>query len=546
MDFTGAGTLREALMLMPIARTAASALIVGLLASGRPGIARTQDTTATVTGVVRDDQGHPLAEAYIYTPETRRDTRSDKQGLFELRGLPPGAVHIRVRYIGYEPINTVLTLRRGERRHLLLVFGDVAGAAQAESARAAEGGVDSVAGGFVTPDTSAVFSYERFGIELLRGAVRHAALDSSRVLSPLSAGQALALLLLAARDSTAILMGRGLHLGQLSAADLAARSRRFNEATRERRDVILKVANALWVDTSATLRRDLARAAEAQFAAVVRTLPLTKPVAVSAINHWADSVTAGLIPEVRKDTFDTDTKVVLTNAVYFRGMWLDAFDTAVTRDRPFTAADGSRPLVPTMERTGTYAYRRGAGYQALRIPYRSGLSAMYLLLPDSGLSPVALLDSLVPSGWPLPDPRRNELEVDVRLPRLHITQGTDLRPPLTALGLGIMFDSTRADLSGLVEPRPDLPPPCPPLSSGIRVDACTRHRVSSATQQVYLDVDEQGTKAAAVTTIGIEEAITSVPPPPIPFYVDRPFLFALRDERTGTFLFMGYVAAPNR
>ena len=511
------------------------------------GLARAQDSSASVVGDVRSADGHPLEGVFLYTLEGGRQANSDSQGRFEFRDLAPGTVHIRVRYIGYRPFVTTVTLAAGERQTLHLQLGGAPPAqarAQAESARAAAGGVDSVADGLVAPDTAASFGYERFGIELLRAALRGASREDSRVLSPLSAGQALAVLLGAARDSTAILLGRALDLDGLDAAGLAALSRRFNEASRERHDVILKVANALWVDTAETLQDAFARTARTQFAAVVRTLPLTKQVAVGAINHWADSVTAGLIPEVRRDTFPTGTEVVLTNAVYFKGQWLDAFDSALTRERPFASADGGQAPVPMMERTGSFAYRRGRGYQALRIPYRDGLSAMYVLLPDSELSAVALLDS-IGTSWPLPDPRREAQAVNLRMPRLHLTQGTDLRPPLAALGLDIIFDSMRADFGGLVVPRRDLPPPCPPLSSGSGGGICTRHRVSSATQRVYLDVDEQGTKAAAVTTVAMEMEVTAYIEPPH-FWVDRPFLFALRDERTGTFLFMGYVASPTR
>ena len=114
------------------------------------------------------------------------------------------------------------------------------------------------------------------------------------------------------------------------------------------------------------------------------------------------------------------------------------------------------------------------------------------------------------------------------------------------LDLGIVFDSARADFGGLVVPRPERPPPCPPLSSGIHADACTRYRISEAAQHVFIDVDEKGTEAAAVTAFGVEVVITSAPPPPIKFFVDRPFLFALRDEKTGTFLFLGLIGGPHQ
>jgi serpin B len=297
----------------------------------------------------------------------------------------------------------------------------------------------------------------------------------------------------------------------------------------------------VWVDTSATLQPAFARRAAMQYGATARTLPLRTPEVVPIVNHWADSVTAGLIPEIRRKPFGGRVEVAITNAAYFRGLWLEPFDTALTRQREFTTAAGERLRVATMDRRAVFAYRRGPGYQALRLPYRAGLTAMYLVLPDSGLTPAGVLDSLVRAGWPVPDPRREMRDVHLRLPRLHVTQATDLRRPLTVIGMGIVFDSARADFGGLVVPKPGRPPPCPPLSSGIWSDACTRYRIQDATQHVFLEVDEQGTEAAAVTSVAFEAVVTSVPPPPIPFYVDRPFLLALRDEKTGTLLFVGYV-----
>jgi len=127
-----------------------------------------------------------------------------------------------------------------------------------------------------------------------------------------------------------------------------------------------------------------------------------------------------------------------------------------------------------------------------------------------------------------------------------VTQATNLRPAFTALDMGILFDSARADFGGLVVPRPERPPPCPPLSSGSHVGACTRYRISEAAQHAYLDVDEKGTEAAAVTALAFEVVITSAGPPPIRFFVDRPFLLAVRDEKTGTILFVGFIAGPRQ
>ncbi|HMA39183.1 MAG TPA: serpin family protein [Gemmatimonadales bacterium] len=403
--------------------------------------------------------------------------------------------------------------------------------------------LDSAALGLVSTDTAVAFTYERFGIRLLRAAVRHSSPDSSRVLSPLSAGQALALAFGAAKDSTALAIALGLDIGSLSADGLAVRNHWFNEMVRTRRDIVLRVANGFWVDTSAMLRPAFARWARDRYGAAVQTLPLRSAQFVAILNRWADSTTDGAIRRIRDKPFRDSVKVVLANAIYFKGDWLEPFDSSLTQDRLFTTAAGALITTPTMNRTATFAFRQGPGYRTLRIPYASGLTAMYIVLPDSGVRASTVLEDLERTGWPLPIPRTETRTVHVQLPRLHVERGTDLRPALTDLDMGILFDSSRADFGGLVLRRPDQPPFCPPLSSGVHLLACLRYRISDAAQRVYLDVNEAGTVAAAVTTLAFEIDLRGRPIP-IEFIVDHPFLFALRDERTGTLLLVGYVASP--
>lgn len=508
-----------------------------------------QDNGASIYGRIRTSAGQPVAGAEVEAWGTPLRTRADAQGRFDLRGLPSGTVYLSVTGTGFEPFERRFTLRRGLRLRwnpVIPISKWEARRAQQEATLAAAGGVDSIARGLVSTDTATGFTYQRFGIGLLRAALAHASTDSSRVISPLSAGQALAVALGAAKDSTAFAIARGLDIGVLGSEGLASRSRRFNSAVRSRRDITLRIANALWVDTSATLQTPFARWAREYYSAPVRTLPLRSPLVVSLLNRWADSTTKGAIPKIRDKPFRDSVKVVLTNAVYFKGQWLEPFDSSLTQDRPFTTAAGEHITTPTMDRTAHLGYRRGSGYQVLRIPYTAGLTAMYIVLPDSGFHAPSLVGNLERTGWPVPYSRTESKEVHVRLPRLHIAQATDLRAAFTDLDMGILFDSARADFGGLVVPRPNQPPPCPPLSSGVHLDACTRYRISDASQHVYLDVNERGTVAAAVTTIAFEVVTTALAPPPIEFIVDRPFLFALRDERSGTLLFAGYIASPRQ
>ncbi|MBA3891471.1 MAG: hypothetical protein H0X64_13165, partial [Gemmatimonadaceae bacterium] len=310
-----------------------------------------------------------------------------------------------------------------------------------------------------------------------------------------------------------------------------------------------RVANALWVDVDEQLQPEFSAWARDAFGATARSVPLDSARALPILNGWADSVTNGRIKQVVATPYDSSVATVLMNAVYMKSVWLAPFEKSATQPRAFTTAGGRRLDVPTMERTATLAYRRGAGYQALRIPYRAGLTSMYVILPDSGTPVRSVLDSLARTGWPVPDPRTESRRIQLRLPRFHVEQQTNLRTPFERLGLGIIFDSSRADFAKLVVPRPDRPPPCPPISRRAEMPfepPCTRIRVSKATQDVFIDVDEEGTEAAAVTVFAFELVATSMPPEPQRFFVDRPFLFALRDDRTGTLLFVGYVADPRR
>jgi serpin B len=249
---------------------------------------------------------------------------------------------------------------------------------------------------------------------------------------------------------------------------------------------------------------------------------------VDRINRWADSMTVGKIPIIYAAPLDSATKLAITNAVYIKAAWLVPFDTAATRDRPFVEGDGLRVEIPTMELTADLAYRTGTRYQSVRLPFRAGLTSLYVFLPDSGVSAADLLSELPVGRWPLPDPVHDLRAVHLQLPRLHIQDTINLVPPLSAMGMGTAFDGHRADFSRMFDLRPN-----------------ENASIGSASQRVTLDLDEEGAVAAAVTAIEML-VVTGVMevPRPVQFLVNRPFLFLLRDERSGSALFVGHVAHP--
>ena len=261
---------------------------------------------------------------------------------------------------------------------------------------------------------------------------------------------------------------------------------------------------------------------------MIASMPLATTAAADRINGWADSVTHGLIAKILDQPLPDTTRLFLANAIYFKGKWLDQFAKSATRDRDFMLVSGRTVRVPMMERVGDYQYRRVPGYQLLRMPYRGGRSALYVLLPDSGVTTAALEARLAREGWPGSFGKERRAEVRVVLPRFEARVSSSLDKPLRALGAALAYDCARADFSGMAR-----------RVSGNTLPLC----IGKATQTVYMRVDEEGTEAAAITGIPME-TVTSEPPPPIPFIVDRPFLFVLRDEVTGADLFIGRIARP--
>jgi serpin B len=182
-----------------------------------------------------------------------------------------------------------------------------------------------------------------------------------------------------------------------------------------------------------------------------------------------------------------------------------------------------------MSRVGGYGYLEGEGFRAVRMPYLGGRFAMYLFLPDSGSTPRALAGGLDAARWDGWMREFDEREVALTLPRFTWRGGMDLAGPLLEMGMRRAFG--RADFGGMLEP------------AWLAAAPGRRVFIEGVVQQAFVEVTEEGTEAAAVTEIpmAMDSVVT---PPPTPFVADRPFLFAVRDDRTGALLFIGQVNDP--
>ena len=290
---------------------------------------------------------------------------------------------------------------------------------------------------------------------------------------------------------------------------------------------VLTIANALWYQTGIPAKPDFISCNQQFFGATVDALDFTNSHSVEVINSWASEKTHGKITHIADGMMAPPPKLFLANAVYFKGKWEDPFDRGSTKDRAFHLRNGSQKQVPMMEMSRKFTYRRGTGYQAVRLPYEGYRLAMYVFLPDPGSSPEKLVGIMTGDKWErVTKPGFEDRDGTVVLPKLRLEYGVKLEQTLKALGMNVAFDPFgAADFSG-ISSRPLY--------------------ISAVRQRTFVEVNEEGTEAAAVTGMSVPLSSGPEPPPPPPFkmIVDRPFLFLIADEQTGTILFMGIIFEP--
>lgn len=281
--------------------------------------------------------------------------------------------------------------------------------------------------------------------------------------------------------------------------------------------VKISSANAIFHRRELTVAPEFARTAADYFDATVRGLDFDdQPASLATINGWASERTGGRIPEVLGE-IERDQVMFLMNALYFKGEWRSRFDAAQTRPGPFLGADGTLRTVPLMRATDMPLMLGGDGAaQVGELPYGNGAYAMTIVLPRAGQPVDEFVAALTPERWTALLGTLHETRREVVLPRFTLRYSGQWKEVLTGMGMGIAF-TDQADFGRL------LTSPAPLALDFVK-------------QDVLLAVDEVGTEAAAVTTVGV--GVVSMPEP---FRVDRPFVLAIRERLSGTILFIGAV-----
>ena len=375
-----------------------------------------------------------------------------------------------------------------------------------------------------TPAAAAVVASNAFGFDLY---ARLKASQKNLICSPVSASIALTMAAAGARGETRREMAGALHLGATGDRQPHASFGSLLDALQKRdgqEGVALQVANRLWGQDGLAFKPALLNRLRATYGAPLETVDFVRQTEAArvTINHWAAVQTHDRILEVLQEgDVDGDTRLVLTNAVYFKGAWAVQFRKGETIDHAFAAPDGNI-VTKMMRRRGNFRYARSRGVQIAELPYRGGLS-MVVVLPDAadGLDAVEARLADGYQGWL----KALDLELlDLELPRWTVSSHLSLAKPLAAMGMPAAF-SSRADFSGMTDHE--------------------RLCIDRVLQQAFVDVNEEGTEAAAVTAVVIRSISDVVDTrKPTVFHADHPFMYLIRDTNTGAILFIGRVVDP--
>jgi serpin B len=365
-----------------------------------------------------------------------------------------------------------------------------------------------------------ISAYTSFGVNLYKELIREKP-GSNVFISPASVGLALAMTMNGAAGGTREAMANALGLSGNSAeavnADDSTLIARMNDTMRA---VKLSVANSLWARRDVTFKKEFLQRNKRYYGAEIRTLDSPK-----TINDWVAEKTNDKITKI-VDEIDPETILYLINAIYFKGTWTKEFDRNLTRDQPFHLIDGATIPRPMMRQSGTYDYFDGDGFQAARLPYGDGRIGMYVFLPADSSSLEQFHEGLTGEKLEALMMRFSPREGRIGLPRFKLEYEATLNQGLAALGMAVAFDGGRADFTRMFE------------APG--ANAC----IDAVLHKTFIEVNEEGTEAAAVTAVVMKTTSVMEGPRPFEMIVDRPFFLAIVDRETGLILFMGAIVNP--
>lgn len=386
------------------------------------------------------------------------------------------------------------------------------------------------AAGLTATDSTLVTSANSFGLKLFHQLNESAPANTNLFISPMSISYALAMALNGADKTTYDAIALTMELAGMSRESIDASNRQLmSYLTAADSSVTFDIANSIWYRAGLPIREKFITTNQTFFDAKVQGLDFNNPDAAGTINAWVAESTRGKISQIVSPPIDPHMVMFLINAIYFKGSWSTKFVKGATTDHPFYLADGSTESCRMMNSKRDYAYFENGEFQAIRLPYGDSAFSMLVFLPRDTAGVDALITDLDDDAWS--QWRRNFFvtEVQFGLPRFKFEYSVTLNDILKSMGMEIAFAPDGADFGRMVH-----------------LDQMQGENVyiSDVKHKTFLQVDEEGTEAAAVTSIGMIATSAAMPRPTPVMIVDHPFLFAIEEKTTGSLIFIGKVMKP--
>ncbi len=370
-------------------------------------------------------------------------------------------------------------------------------------------------------EKSLVDADNQFGLKMFR-QINEAEKGENLFISPLSISFALGMTLNGADGETKEAMRRSLELNDIE-------TKGINESYQSLMKllsgldpkVVFTIANSIWYRQEFQVEQSFIDVNKTYFNAQVNRIDFAAPSAPGLINTWVDDNTNGKIKKI-VENIPQDMVMYLINAIYFKGTWTNEFAKNLTRDDQFKKADSTTIPCKMMRQDRIMPYLETENFQAVDLPYGDGDYSMTVILPTEDTDIDAFISNLTIDDWQKWTQQFSEKEGNLQLPKFTLEYEKKLNDILIDMGMAPAFDPNQADFS--------------------KINKDENLVISEVKHKTYVKVDEEGTEAAAVTSVGV--ALTSVNTNRFYMRVDRPFVFAIRERNSGTILFIGKIEQP--
>ena len=362
-----------------------------------------------------------------------------------------------------------------------------------------------------------------FGFNLMKQLVGERPTDNVFI-SPYSVSAALQMVWQGAAGHTKTEMDQALALSNFKPETAGSAYKELDNSIKSAAaKVALNVANSIWYAPNIQLKPQFVSINQNSYGAKLSPLDFTDPRSAGVVNSWVSEATHGKISKIVEPPLSSRTGLILANAIYFKGNWEHKFDNNATKDEPFHLRTSQQKQTHMMRQSRKFSYQEDGRFQAIRLPYVGNRLGMLVFLPATNSSPNKLLADLDGAAWREKImPKFQERQGTIALPRFKLEFKADLVRSLKGMGIQQAFSPT-ANFFG--------------ISDG-------QLYVSGVDHASFVEVNEEGTEAAAATDVNL--ALTSAMPIVKPFQmiVNRPFFFAIEDSSTHSILFMGVINDP--